>query len=314
MPELFSELTCHILDLAHVEAIRLDHARVTPAHLLLALLREQTNRPGELLRRLGVSVDAVRRQLKEIEGDAHSEVHCYPIPRSPGLEWAITSAIEAARRSDPPVPVQPEHLLSGLVRDNREPIVQILRNLGVDADNLFEDFRVAFLKRRPSSSSLPATVVDAIVRKDPLERFSKQARKVMQLAGEEALRLHHDHVGTEHLLLGIVSHDRGIAAHVLRLLGIHLKSTRVEVEKLAEATPPHEARPDKLLYTLRVKEVIDFAIEESHKLEHDRIEPEHLLLGLLRMESGGARRVIENLGLSPEHVRAEVLGQFRELG
>jgi ATP-dependent Clp protease ATP-binding subunit ClpA len=316
MPDAFSDLSRRILDLAHIEAIRLDHAEVGPAHLLIALLREPTNRPGELLRKLKVSVDNVRMRLKHIEGDVHPEVHSYPIPRSARLEKVFASAITESHLAESSGLVEPEHLLAGLFREEQDTFVQIPRNEALDVKDILEDIGVAALKRRPPNNpiTITITILDATFRKEHLERFSNQARKVMEVAGEEALRLQHGYIGTEHILLGIINSSRGMAGHVLRTLGIDLSTTRFEVEKLAGPTPAYRPSPDKLTYTPRVKEVIEFAVEEGQKLKHDRIETEHLLLGLLRMETGGARRVLGSLGLSPEHVRAEVLGQFREPG
>jgi ATP-dependent Clp protease ATP-binding subunit ClpA len=312
MSDVFSELSRTLLNLAHAEAIRLDHAQVGPAHLLLAMLREPTNRPGEMLRRLNASVVKVRMELKKIEGDPHPEVHSYPIPHSDDLKTALKYAVEESRQSESPRPVEPEHLLAGLLRDERHVPIQILRSLGV-AINM-EDIRVAFFKRRAPNPPQPAMGMDVTLRRDHLERFSERARKVMQLANEEAHNLHHGHIGTEHILLGIVNNDHGAAAHVLRSLGIELATTRFEVVKLVGHAPANKSARIRLPYTLPVREAIELAIEEAEMLKREQIEAEHLLLGLLRMENGGARQVLVNLGLSPEHVRAEVLAQFREPG
>jgi ATP-dependent Clp protease ATP-binding subunit ClpA len=316
MSEAFSELSRTILNLAHVEAIRLDHEQVAPAHLLLALLREGTNRPGELLRRLNVSVDKVRIELKKIVGDTHPEKHSYPIPYTEDLKTAIKIAVEESRLSGTPGPVEPEHLLEGLLRDERHTPVKILRNLGVNLDDkrIVEDMRVAFLKRRAPNAPQPAMGMDVTLRRDHLERFSDQARKVMQLAHEEAHRLQHGHIGTEHILLGIVNNGHGAAAHVLRTLGIELTTTRTEVEKMVGSAAANKSGRVRLPYTLPVREAIDLAWEEAEKLKQEQIETEHLLLGLLRMENGGARKVLVSLGFSPEHIHSEVLGQFREPG
>src|SRR5919204_6315916 len=139
------------------------------------------------------------------------------------------------------------------------------------------------------------------------ERFTDRARWAMRLADEEAGRLNHDYVGTEHLLLGIVKEGSGIAANVLTSLGIDLRKVRLEVEKLV---PVGEADPvigGKRPPTPALQRVFDHAAEEARKVDHHYIGTEHLLLGLLREQDGVAAQVLMNLGLRVEDVRRKVL-------
>ena len=138
------------------------------------------------------------------------------------------------------------------------------------------------------------------------ERFTDRARKVMQLANQEAQRFNHEYVGTEHVLLGLIKEGSGVAANVLRNLDVDLRKIRNEVEKIVQAGPDMVTM-GKLPQTPRAKKVIEYAIEEARNLNHNYVGTEHLLLGLLREQEGVAAQVLMNLNLKLEEVREEVL-------
>ena len=138
------------------------------------------------------------------------------------------------------------------------------------------------------------------------ERFTDRARKVMQLANQEAQRFNHEYVGTEHVLLGLVKEGSGVAANVLKNLDVDLRKIRVEVEKIVQSGPDMVTM-GKLPQTPRAKKVIEYAIEEARNLNHNNVGTEHLLLGLLREQEGVAAQVLMNLNLKLEEVREEVL-------
>jgi len=138
------------------------------------------------------------------------------------------------------------------------------------------------------------------------ERFTDRARKVMQLANQEAQRFNHEYIGTEHILLGLVKEDSGVVANVLKNLDIDLRKIRLEVEKIVQSGPDMVTM-GKLPHTPRAKKVLELAIEEARNLNHNYVGTEHLLLGLLRDQEGVATRVLINLGLKLEDVRDEVL-------
>src|SRR5438876_10530333 len=138
------------------------------------------------------------------------------------------------------------------------------------------------------------------------ERFTDRARKVMQLANQEAQRLNHEYIGTEHILLGPVQEGSGVAANVLKNLDIDLRKIRLEIEKIVQSGPDMVTM-GKLPQTPRAKKVIEYSIEEARNLNHNYVGTEHLLLGLLREQEGVAAQVLMNLGLKLEDVREEVL-------
>src|SRR6202140_2991527 len=138
------------------------------------------------------------------------------------------------------------------------------------------------------------------------ERFTDRARKVMQLANQEAQRFNHEYIGTEHILLGLVKEGSGVAANVLKNLDVDLRKIRLEVEKIVQSGPDMVTM-GKLPQTPRAKKVIEYAIEEARNLNHNYVGTEHLLLGLLREQEGVAAQVLMNLNLKLDEVREEVL-------
>lgn len=138
------------------------------------------------------------------------------------------------------------------------------------------------------------------------DRFTDRARRAMTLAGQEAMRLGHDHIGTEHLLMGIVKEGSGLAAVVLEQFKVSLAMVRQKVESLVHGpnATQHTGKPKA---TERHSRVIMYAIDEAHNLSHNYVGTEHLLLGLLREPEGTAARVLAALDLKLEDVRNAVL-------
>jgi len=149
---------------------------------------------------------------------------------------------------------------------------------------------------------------DSSIGKRPFmyERFTDRARKVMQLANQEAQRFNHEYIGTEHVLLGLIKEGSGVAANVLKNLDIDLRKIRMEVEKLVQSGPDMVTM-GKLPQTPRAKKVIEYSMEEARNLNHNYVGTEHILLGLRREQEGVAAQVLLNLGLKLEDVREEVL-------
>ncbi|PHT65980.1 Chaperone protein ClpC1, chloroplastic [Capsicum annuum] len=141
------------------------------------------------------------------------------------------------------------------------------------------------------------------VPKAMFERFTEKAIKVIMLAQEEARRLGHNFVGTEQILLGLIGEGTGIAAKVLKSMGINLKDARVEVEKIIGRGSGFVAV--EIPFTPRAKRVLELSLEEARQLGHNYIGSEHLLLGLLREGEGVAARVLENLGADPSNIRTQ---------
>jgi ATP-dependent Clp protease ATP-binding subunit ClpA len=137
------------------------------------------------------------------------------------------------------------------------------------------------------------------------ERFTDRARKVMQLANQQAQRFNHEYIGTEHILLGLIKEGSGVAANVLKNLDVDLRKIRLEVEKLVQSGPDMVTM-GKLPQTPRAKKVIEYSMEEARNPNHNYVGTEHILLGLLREQEGVAAISLMNLGLTLEAVREEV--------
>ena len=134
---------------------------------------------------------------------------------------------------------------------------------------------------------------------------SRIVRKVMQLANEEARRLNHEYIGTEHILVGLVKEGFGVATTALRNLNVDLDRIRIEIGKLVCSGPGPVPR-GTLPMTPRARKVIGFAMDEARSLNHNHVGTEHILLGLLREDQGVAAQVLMNLGLALDTVRKEV--------
>ncbi len=144
---------------------------------------------------------------------------------------------------------------------------------------------------------------------EPMNNFTPRAQQVLALARKEADRFHHNYVGTEHLLLGLINLGQGVAVNVLQKMGLDLETVRTAVEKQVGMGP--EARTaGNIPYTPRVKKVLALAGKEAKALNHSYVGTEHILLGLLREGEGVAARVLKSLDVDIERCRNEILAEL----
>src|SRR5512139_1456753 len=137
--------------------------------------------------------------------------------------------------------------------------------------------------------------------------FTERVRKVLQMAREEAARLHHEYVGTEHILLGLIREGEGVAAAVLQNLNVDLDEIAQRIEETVKKGKAAQATGPDLPYTSRAKKVLELAMAEARELNHSYVGTEHLLLGLLREEKGIAAQVLNDAGINLEQSRPETL-------
>jgi hypothetical protein len=142
------------------------------------------------------------------------------------------------------------------------------------------------------------------------ERFTEKAIKVIMLAQEESRRLGHNYVGTEQILLGMIGEGTGIAAKVIKSMGVNLQNARVEVEVIIGRGSGFVSV--EIPFTPRAKQVLELAIEEARQLQHNYTGTEHLLLGLIREGEGVGVRVLEALGVDLSRVRTQVIKLLRD--
>ena len=175
---------------------------------------------------------------------------------------------------------------------------------GISPNNPLDQFAQLLRKVIQGKHTSPSELLNR------LDLFTQRAGHVLTLAQEEAQRFQHNYIGTEHLLLGLVREEEGIAAQVLSNLGIEVDQVRHAVEAII-------GRGERLVLgelglTPRAKKVMELAMEEARRLNHRLIGTEHLLLGLIREGEGIAAGVLENLGLQLEQVRTETVRVLRQ--
>jgi ATP-dependent Clp protease ATP-binding subunit ClpC len=145
---------------------------------------------------------------------------------------------------------------------------------------------------------------------DKLERFTQRARRVLTIAQENAESMHHNYIGTEHLLLGLILEESGVAGRVLRGMGLNPRRVQEMVERMA-GTQGRGTRTN-LELTPRVKRIIELAVDEARRLGHHYIGTEHLLLGLIRQGESVALDILKKMGISPEQIRQETRKAIQE--
>ena len=145
------------------------------------------------------------------------------------------------------------------------------------------------------------------------KRFTENAQKIILIAQEEAKRLNHDYVGTEHILLGLSALDGTVSNKILINLGVTFRKVRLEIEKMVGIGDTIMLLGE-IPFTPRAKKVLEFSVEESQMLGTEHIGTEHILLGLIREEEGMAGRILENLGLNLDAVREAVLNFIGDAG
>ncbi len=140
------------------------------------------------------------------------------------------------------------------------------------------------------------------------ERYTENARDVLSHARQEAQKFHHDHIGTEHILLGLIEVKSGVAADILTHRNVDLKHAKQEVDKMVAAhSPEDDDKFPALPRTTHAHELIDDAVEEARTLKHNFIGTEHLLLALLYEKEGRGAQILGNLGLKLDDVRQDVV-------
>ncbi|MGD8455392.1 MAG: ATP-dependent Clp protease ATP-binding subunit [Anaerolineales bacterium] len=142
-----------------------------------------------------------------------------------------------------------------------------------------------------------------------MERLTQRARRVLSLAHQEAERLRHNYIGTEHLLLGLIREEGGVAARVLRELGLEVQRVEQFVERLA---PPGRKSGSNIDLSPGTQQVLQFAFDEAQKLGSSYVSTEHLLLGLVRYNEGIALNVLRKLGVTPEQIRRQTRRVLQE--
>src|SRR5687767_8449352 len=310
----FNDRAKRVLALAQDEAIRFNHNYIGTEHLLLGLVREGEGVAAKALDSLGIDLSQIRRSVESIIGRGPSTMSPSEIVLAPQTKQVINNAIDEARKLGHSH-VGTEHLLLGIVRQGESTAAKVLASLSVELEKVRHQVIVELGQRGSTAaergSPLPTEPSGSAFGSSggPFERFNDRAKRVLAIAQEEAIRLKHNYIGTEHLLLGLVREGESVAANVLNSLGVELSKVRTAVEFIIgpgdAANMP--SSPSEITISPRTKKVIELAIDEARKLGHGHVGPEHLLLGLVREGQGIASGVIESLGVTMAKVRQQVL-------
>jgi hypothetical protein len=309
----FTERANKVLNLAPAEAARLQHNYIGTEHLLLALIREGGGAGISVLRNLGVDPERVRGAVEFIITRGERVV-LGELALTPRSKKVINLSANEARRFRRDY-IGTEHLLLGMIAEGEGIAAGVLESLGVNLANAraevirffslpIPDLPVESISTAGSSAMKPVNIKHL----DVFRIFTDQAKNVIDLAYEEAMRFQHNYVGSEHLLLGLIREDQGIASAMLRDLGIDLGKIRSAVEFIIG----YGERPvvGKIGLTPRFKKIIDLAQEEARLLHHRYIWTGHLLLGMVAEGEGISAGVLENLGGNLERVRQEAQWAF----
>jgi ATP-dependent Clp protease ATP-binding subunit ClpA len=306
----FTERARRVLSLAQEEAQRFQHNYIGTEHLLLGLVREGEGVAAKVLSNLGVELNKVRSAVEFMIGRG-DRIVLGEIGLTPRAKKVIELAVDEARRLNHHY-IGTEHLLLGLVREGEGIAAGALESLGVNLEKVrTQTIQVLSQSGAPhvvsrsrfSQTHFIQSVME--VGDEWFDTFTVQLSRVLARAEEEAQRFQHNYIGTEHLLLALTRESKGVAAKVLSNLGVELTKVRSNVEFII-------GRGDRIVLgeiglTPRAKEVIELAVDESHRLNHHYVGIEHLLLGLRREGEGIAAGVLESLGVTLEKVRTETI-------
>jgi ATP-dependent Clp protease ATP-binding subunit ClpA len=311
----FNDRAKRVLALAQDEAIRFNHNYIGTEHLLLGLVREGEGVAARVLDSLGVDLSQVRRAVEFAIGRGDATTSPSEITLAPPMKKAVELAIDEARKLGHSH-VGTEHLLLGIVRQGESIAAKVLGGLGVDLEKVRQHV-IATLgqPQREVGASAPEPVHPQSTGHfaGPFDRFTDSAKRVLALAQDEAMRFRHNYIGTEHILLGLIREQEGVAARALQTLGAELARARTAVGFII-GQGDAVTTPSEITLSPRTKKVIELAIDEARKLGHGRVGTEHLLLGLAREGEGIASGILESLGITMDKVRRaviEALGQTK---
>lgn len=301
------------------ETRSLNHAEVGTEHLLLgSLLVDRAACPSfTLLTSLDITDTDVRGAMIKLLGVGEAS----PASQIPftgeakkALEVALRESLSVGRTS-----IATEHLLLALLRDSEDTPARVLRHLNAQPKMIRNEIRRLLavsdgqvtvrdegkpMDERTRPSETQRRKERAGARLTALQQLTQQAWDALLLAQEEARALGHDHVGTEHVVLGLLRVEAGIAEHVLTELGVTLDNVRSQV---AKRVPARRIRTGAIPSTPAAAEVLPVALRESLSLGHKYIGTEHLLLALLEVKEGDVARILASDVTDIETIRGEVM-------
>jgi ATP-dependent Clp protease ATP-binding subunit ClpA len=293
MFERFTDRARQVVVLAQDEARTLGHSYIGTEHLLLGLLREEEGLAARTLAALAVTSEEVRERITQLIGLGDDERVTGQIPFTPRakhvLEIALREALSFGHNY-----IGTEHILLGVVRESEGVAARILAELGADADTIRDEVVSSMSGTEPGRGLGPGVrsprasrAVREAASTPP--RFTHPARGVLILAQDEARAVDHAAVSNEHLLLGLLCQQDGLAARLLDVLGVTPENVRAHGSP--SAAERDEAAPEHIPFSPELKSVLERARNEALSLGHAYVGTEHLLVALLREDDGIAARV-----------------------
>jgi len=323
MFERFTDRARKAMALANQEARRFNHEYIGPEHILLGLIREASGVGANVLKNLDVDLRKVRLEVEKLIMIGPDMVTMGNLPQTPRAKKVIEYAIEEARNLNHNY-VGTEHLLLGLLKaEQGNTAYSVLSKLEVNIDRVRNgvltllgqgqmegrDLEQPFLSTTESwSATIPVeTPADISISKpgDLAQYFTPRSQRIITLAHQSAIDFKHSHLGTEHMLVGMISEGYGVAAAVLRNNGVYLQKVK---DQIAILVPPSDNPLNKdLPWTPSMDRMIALSSRASQELGHNYIGTEHLLIGLLRDGEDIGCHIVARLGLNPADLIEEVL-------
>lgn len=250
--------------------------------IISAILEEREFEVSKILEENGINFENFEEKLSK-QASRQAEYDEKRVVFTPSAFMVIDSASQTAKELGSPV-VTPEHIILGLLKAKRGVAYDILKNLNVNDDDLTQEI----LK--------------------PIEKQMPQALTILRLAKQEARRLGRNVVGTEMILLGIISEGTGVGFKVLNDLGITLKDVRQVIEKIIGYGNEYYDR--EIIFTRRAKRILEVAWQKAKKYKRPRIMSEHLLYAITAEASSVAMKALEQLGVDAVEVRQGILSEL----
>jgi ATP-dependent Clp protease ATP-binding subunit ClpA len=303
----FNDRAKRVLALAQDEAIRFNHNYLGTEHLLMGLVREGGGVAARVLDSLGVDLSQLRRAVESMIGRGDTTKSPSEITLAPPMKRVVELAIDEARKLGHSH-VGTEHLLLGIVRQSEKSIAAaLLGSLGVDLEKVRDQVIATLGQPHPEiGTRAPIPPQPRGPFAGPFDRFSDRAKRVLALAQDEAIRFNHNYIGSEHLLVGLIREEEGVAARALRTLGVELDKARTALGFII-GRGDSTTSPSEITLSPRTKKIIELAIDEAGKLGSIHVRTEHLLLGLAREGEGIASGILESLGITMAKVRHAVI-------
>jgi len=253
--------------------------------LISGMLESNASGLSDILATEGISTDSFNKKLYEI--NSRKDEYNDEAPQlTPKAYKAVSSAYDIAREFGSTY-IKPEHVLLGILKEKNGLACRIFKELNVDTESLYKKII------------------------HPIEKERPEIHTIIKLAQEEARRMEQNIVGTEQILLGIVGEGAGVAANVLRDLGVTLKDLRIEVQKVI-GFGHHYSEEKDMVFTPRARRVLALAWSKAKKFHHEKVRSEHLLLAITREKESMAMKVLNNMGVDALEIRQGILNEIKK--